>query len=94
MVAHFTFDITNPSHGYGHHRGPLEHRQGNFANPEYFETDSNESDSLNKDDQNHRRKVPTKAVKDYYNDVNELCSDGGSTRGSTAESTTSTTSIV
>lgn len=87
MVAHFTFDhVQNHPTGYD----PCANR-GNFANPEYFETDSNESDSLTKDDENHRRKMNNSRGKksDYYNDVTELCSDGGSTRGSTAESTTS-----
>ena len=89
MVAHFTFELPTVSQGYS--RGSAHGARGNFANPEYFETDSNESESsFHKEDQNHRRKgLNMNKKKDYYNDVNELCSDGGSTRGSTAESTSS-----
>lgn len=96
MVAHFTFDL-HPQHNHLHHNQGHHTAvpMGNFENPEYYDTDSTGSD---KDDQNHRRRPNNKhpastksrqQAKDYYNEVNGLYSDGGSTRGSTAESTSS-----
>ncbi|XP_067930070.1 epidermal growth factor receptor-like isoform X2 [Watersipora subatra] len=83
VVQHFTFDIANDAQAYERHID-----QGNFANPEYFDTDSNESKySLTKEDENHRWKGGKN--KAYYKNMTELYSDGGSTRGSTADSTSS-----
>lgn len=85
VATHFTFDDV-PHNLYN----PKGIPSGNFANPEYFETDSNESsDSLNKSRSNRRTNQNQRQKADYYNEINELRSDGGSTRGSTAESTIS-----
>lgn len=85
VAAHFTFDLP--------HTYPDQQSRGQFINnPEYFDTYSTESDATSSSKgaipKNSRRKV--KSTKpDYYNDVNELYSDGGSARGSSTESTTS-----
>lgn len=103
MIAHFTFDLHhdphNPHDSHNHEQtvNPHSSTMGNFENPEYYDTDSTGSDSLNKELQNHRPRKSNQGSqqkksrqKDYYNDINHgLYSDGGSTRGSTAESTSS-----
>lgn len=63
-------------------------QRGNFANPEYFDTDeSEENDSLKKN-RGEGTRTRLNGKQDYYNEVG-LHSDGGSTRGSTTESTSS-----
>jgi len=88
-VTHFTFDLPhNLPYNYPHTGNKTN---GNFTNPEYFDTDSNGSDLLNKEDERCQQKGNSNCSSklDYYNEVNGLCSDGDSTRGSTAESTIS-----
>lgn len=83
IAMHFTFDIPPNYHE--------KQSQTQYNNPEYFEACASGKDAASKGQgaipKNSRRLNPRRD--DYYNEISELGSDGGSARGSSTESTTS-----